>query len=103
MWHRIGLVGADVSEERVSSIFRVEKQRAKNSSSLFFVCGFFYPEDGSNTFLTRPTRRHIPEDGILHCLAKIIIIIKLIIMQLSLVPRHIFRLDNKYSPQYTVL
>jgi hypothetical protein len=31
------------------------------------ACRFLYPEDGSDTSVqTRPTLRHIPEDGILH-------------------------------------
>jgi hypothetical protein len=37
----------------------------------FFARGFFYPEDGGDTFSetlvnTRPTQRHIPENDILH-------------------------------------
>jgi hypothetical protein len=47
MWRRVGLVRTEMSEERVASIFRVERNpRAKKS--------------------VRPLRRHIPEDGILH-------------------------------------
>jgi hypothetical protein len=30
MWHRVGLVRIDVSEERVASIFRVENPKAKD-------------------------------------------------------------------------
>jgi hypothetical protein len=42
---------------------------AATCSRWFLACGFFYPEDGGcseTTDHTRSTRRHIPEDGILH-------------------------------------
>jgi hypothetical protein len=47
MWRRVGLMWTDVSEERIASIFRVEKS-------------------SETSVHTRPTQRHIPEDGILH-------------------------------------
>jgi hypothetical protein len=39
--------------------------------TLFLARGFFYPEDGGDKFVRNlgshgSTRRHIPEDGILH-------------------------------------
>jgi hypothetical protein len=74
--------------ESIASIFRVEKfaseepaehvaadcfqlvaQSAASCSRWFLARGYFYPEDGGDTLTlvhTRSTRRHIPEDGILH-------------------------------------
>jgi hypothetical protein len=46
MWGRVDLVWPDVTEERIASIFRVEKS--------------------ANEEPAWSTRRHIPEDGILH-------------------------------------
>jgi hypothetical protein len=48
MWRRIGLVRVEVSEECITSIFRVERHSFETLD------------------LTRPTRRHITEDGTLH-------------------------------------
>jgi hypothetical protein len=45
MWRRLDHVRTDISEERVASIFRVEKLRERDKSI------FFYPEDRSDTFL----------------------------------------------------
>jgi hypothetical protein len=60
MWRRVGLVGTDVSEERVTSIFRVEKTRERRKAlavgwlvsqllTLFFAL-----------FLPWKWKRHIP-------------------------------------------
>jgi hypothetical protein len=58
MWRRVGLVWTDVSEERVASIFRV-----KNSASEEPAWAGGYSEMSVHII---STRRHIPEDGILH-------------------------------------
>jgi hypothetical protein len=50
MWRRVGIL-TDVSEERIASIFRVEEIHERSS------------ETSVNKI---PTRRHIPEDGILY-------------------------------------
>jgi hypothetical protein len=85
MWRRVNLVNwTDVSEERVASIFRVEKSASEEpswagSSSLLppthsgssfadfsiLKMGATRSSETSVQF-TRSTRRHIPEDGILH-------------------------------------
>jgi hypothetical protein len=49
MWRHVGLIRADVSEERVASTLKME---AVSSSKTLI--------------LTRATRHHTPEDGILH-------------------------------------
>jgi hypothetical protein len=65
MWRRVDLVWTDVSEERMTSIFRVLQSPVHAGLSR----GFFYPEDGGDTFLRnvgshkvytapRPGRRH---------------------------------------------
>jgi hypothetical protein len=46
-------------------------QTAATCSRWFLARGFFYPEDGGDTFSetsvhTRSGQRHIPEDGIVH-------------------------------------
>jgi hypothetical protein len=54
LWRREDLVDrTDVSEERIASIFRVEKSASE--------------EPAWTGGCTRSTRRHIPEDGILQC------------------------------------
>jgi hypothetical protein len=71
MWHRVGLVTTDVSEERVDSIFRVERisklgtTLAVRSLILYFL-KMEATRSSETSVLTRPTRRHIPEDGTLH-------------------------------------
>jgi hypothetical protein len=56
----------------LSGCFRLVTQSAATCSRWFFARGFFYPEDGDNTFSSemsvhpRSTQRHIPEDSILH-------------------------------------
>jgi hypothetical protein len=58
MWRRVDLVWTDISEERIASIFRVEKSASEEPAwaactwrRWLLVRGFLYPEDGSNTFL----------------------------------------------------
>jgi hypothetical protein len=79
MWRRVDPVWTDVSEQRTFSIFKVEKPRARNQREVtadwaiflrwFLPRGFFYPEDGGDTFLRNvgshkiytaphPRRRH---------------------------------------------
>jgi hypothetical protein len=68
MWWSVDIVWTDVSEERIASILRVEKSAA-TCSRWFLAPGFFYPEDGGDTFLRNvgsyktytaphPRRRH---------------------------------------------
>jgi hypothetical protein len=77
LWQRVDLVRTYVSGECVASIFRVEKSVSEekffffelwlSASQLQTLCltrEFLHPEDVGDTFLTRLTRRHIPEDGI---------------------------------------
>jgi hypothetical protein len=78
IWHRVVLVRTDVSEGRAASIFNVEticeggttltvgKQSAVSLSQILSTLtmeGKFFPETSA---LRRPTRRHIPEDGIVY-------------------------------------
>jgi hypothetical protein len=56
MWRRVYLVWTDVSEERITSIFRVVNPRARNQRE----------QVAADSVRTRFTRRHIPENGILH-------------------------------------
>jgi hypothetical protein len=72
MWHHVDLVWTDVSEERIASIFRVEKsasEAAATCSHWYLARVFFYPEGGGDTFLQNigshkiytvphPRRRH---------------------------------------------
>jgi hypothetical protein len=78
MWRCVDLVRTDVSDERIASTLRVEKTRKRNQQRLqiaatcsrwFLARGFFYLEDGSDTFLRKvgshkiytaahPGRRH---------------------------------------------
>jgi hypothetical protein len=78
----VALERNDVSEERIESIIRVKNQPARNvannyyqllvttdvvPSSLMLSTAMMDEVRSSVTsFLTRATRRHIPEDGILH-------------------------------------
>jgi hypothetical protein len=71
-WRCVDLELTDVSEERIASIFRVEKSASEEPPSAG-RCGFFYPEDGGEairssetSILARCTQHHIPEDDILH-------------------------------------
>jgi hypothetical protein len=58
MWRLVGLVRTGVSEDLIASIFRVER---------LFDVGIRLAVSVilENSILTRPTRRHIPEDGVL--------------------------------------
>jgi hypothetical protein len=70
VWRHVDLVWPDVSEELIASFFRVGKNlRAAACSRWFLTHGFFYPEDGADTFLRNvkshkiytaphPRRRH---------------------------------------------
>jgi hypothetical protein len=88
MWRRVDPVKwTDVSEGRIASVFRVEKSASEepawagSSRLLLFAhdnCSLAdssilktEAKRSSETLVhfTRSTRRHIPEDGILHCLA----------------------------------
>jgi hypothetical protein len=46
MWCRVDLVWADVSEERIASIFMAAPAHVDSS-----LADFFYPEDGGDTLL----------------------------------------------------
>jgi hypothetical protein len=81
MWRRVDLVWTDVSEERIASIFRVEKSSSEEpawsddcslhplahaDSSLedFYTLKMEVMRSSETSVHTRSTRRHIPEDGI---------------------------------------
>jgi hypothetical protein len=50
MWRRVVSVWTDVSEDRIASIFGVEKfATAATCSHWFLARRFFYPEDGDDT------------------------------------------------------
>jgi hypothetical protein len=66
MWRRVGILLIDVSEERIASIFRVEEIHelpAHAGSSLVDLLPWRWKIETSINKI--PTRRHIPEDGIL--------------------------------------
>jgi hypothetical protein len=74
MWHSVGIVGTDVSEEHEVSIFKVERLSelgtlavtSRLASSLILSTLEMEGVHSSETsVLTRATRRHFPEDGIL--------------------------------------
>jgi hypothetical protein len=58
MWRRVDLVWIDVSEERIASIFRVQKSVSEEPA---WAVGCSH-----QSVHTRSTGHHIPEDGILH-------------------------------------
>jgi hypothetical protein len=80
MWSHVELVWTDVSEEGIASIFRVEKSASEEpawagqqppanaDSSLADFCTLKTEAIPSfeTSVHTRCTRRHIPEDSILH-------------------------------------
>jgi fibrillarin-like rRNA methylase len=67
MWRRVDLVCADVSEESIASIFRIENPRARNQREQDFstlqIEAIRSPETSADTIITEVD---IPEDGILH-------------------------------------
>jgi hypothetical protein len=62
MWRRVGIVGADVSEELVASKSMLEKIRPRGNCSTLKMEVILSPE---TSVLERSTRYHIPEDGVL--------------------------------------
>jgi hypothetical protein len=58
MWRHVDLVWTDVSEERIASVFRVEKS-ASEEPAWAGGCSL-------QSVHTSSTRRRIPEDDILH-------------------------------------
>jgi hypothetical protein len=57
-WHRVALIRTDVSEDRISSIFRVHKSVSYESvpiqeltTSLCNLLALVHPEDGGDTIL----------------------------------------------------
>jgi hypothetical protein len=83
MWRRVDLVWTDISEERIASIFRVEKSASEDPAwagvsklqppdhagsplADFYTLKMEAIRSSETSVHTRSTRRHIPEDGILH-------------------------------------
>jgi hypothetical protein len=74
MWRHVDLVWTDGSEERIASIFRVEKSAGEERatcSRLFSLAHFSTLKTEAirsteTSVYARSIRRHIPEDGILH-------------------------------------
>jgi hypothetical protein len=67
MWRRVDLMWTDVSEERIVSIFSLQPPAHAGSSLADFSTLKMETIRSSETSVhTRSTRRHIPEDGILH-------------------------------------
>jgi hypothetical protein len=69
MWHHVDLVRTDVSEERIASIFSVEKSavcklpaHAGSSLTDFSTLKMEAIRSYETSVHTRPTMRHIPED-----------------------------------------
>jgi peptidoglycan/xylan/chitin deacetylase (PgdA/CDA1 family) len=58
MWRSVDLVWTEVSEERISSIFRVKKS-ASEEPAWAGGCRFLYLEDGGDTFLRNVGSRKI--------------------------------------------
>jgi hypothetical protein len=58
MWYSVRLVRTDVSEENISSIFSVTRMNELGTLAV--------TSNWSTLRGTRATRRHIPEDGVLH-------------------------------------
>jgi hypothetical protein len=71
MWRRVDLVWTDVSEERIASIFMVEKSassllatsHAGSSLADLSILKMEVIRSSETSVHTRYTRRHIPEDG----------------------------------------
>jgi hypothetical protein len=69
MWHSVDVVLADVSEERIASIFRVEGKIRKIASEETLRTGTLKMEailSSETSVNTSSTRCHIPEDCFLH-------------------------------------
>jgi hypothetical protein len=80
MWRSMGLVRPNVSEGRIASTFRVKNPRARESvadcslancyafrsSRIFSTLRMEWTRSSETSDLIRATRRHIPEDGIIH-------------------------------------
>jgi hypothetical protein len=70
-WRRVVIIRTDVSEERIAYVIRVnriselETSLALNSSLILFTVMMEAIRSSETLLLTRATRRHIPEDGIL--------------------------------------
>jgi hypothetical protein len=68
MWRRVDLLWTDVSEESIAFIFWVEKS-ASEEPEWADGCKYLKMEtvvSSEKSVHTRSTRRHIPEDGVLH-------------------------------------
>jgi hypothetical protein len=66
MWYHVDVVWTDVSEERIASIFRVEKSASEEPAWAGGSTLKMQAIRSSETSVyTRSTRHHIPEDGIL--------------------------------------
>jgi hypothetical protein len=78
MWHSVALVSTDVSEESITHIIRVEISElgATLANASYFNVATRSPilpimtikliRSPETSILTRATRRHIPDDDILH-------------------------------------
>jgi hypothetical protein len=70
MWRRVDLFWTDVSEEHITSNLRVEKSNGDSVCSHlltdFSTLKLETIRSSETSVQKRSTRRHIPEDGILH-------------------------------------
>jgi hypothetical protein len=63
MWRRVEIVLTDVSEERITSIFRIEDKKKSTSKPAEQVQQVIHSSETSVN--TNSAWRHIPEDGFL--------------------------------------